>query len=187
MSRKAAEFASIITQPLNVYNFEVRFVTNNPLLKVNDNILLTVQSASFPEEKLREMVQYYKGERIVYAAKPDVGGNWTITLPEGDGGQVRKELDKLKHYIYDQKTGAMTPMSWFDIEVFQKDLQENIVFAVVLKDCWLKGRGAQDLKTENVTDSWKNSYEFHYSWIEDNPNAEGAPNNQKSPNPSTGA
>lgn len=165
MSRRVNKFASIITQPLNVYNFEIRI--KNKLDEVNPDILLTVQSTDYPSEVMREMSLNYQGEVIVYPAKPQNGGDWKISVPEGDKGQVRAELDRLKNSMYNQLTGSMTPTLWYDIEVFQKDLQENIVFSVVLHGCWMKGRGNNQLRTDNVTDSWSNEYTFHYTWIED--------------------
>lgn len=187
MSQKIARFASLITQPLNVYNFEIRFVSSlGGKILDNDDVLLAVQSAQFPAEQMQEMTLNYQGEEIHYPAKPKLGGDWTITIPEGDGGQVRKVMDKLKHNRYDQNTGSMMPIPWFDIIVFQKDLQDNKVFQCVLKGCWLKGRGANDLKTEDVTTSWSNQYTFRYTWIQDNPNELGAPDNQKSVDPFSG-
>lgn len=187
MSQKAAKFAGIITQPLNVYNFQIKFVsvTGGKVLD-DENVLLTVQSAQMPSETFRSMTEVYKGEKIEYATKPENGGDWKITMPEGDGGQVRKVMDKLKYNMYDQKTGTITPRPWFDIIIYQNDLQDNPVFKCVLKGCWLKGRDANDLKTDNVTDSWKNNYTFHFTWIEDDPNADDAPNNERSANPFTG-
>lgn len=165
MSRKANKFAAIITRPLNVYNFEIRIKSQAD--SVNEDILLIVQSTSFPAETLQEMTLNFQGEKIIYPTKPANGGDWTITIPEGDKGQVRNELDRLKDAIYDQKTGTVMPTLWYDIEVFQKDLQENVVFSVVLHGCWMKGRNNQDLNTENVTANWSNQYTFHYTWIED--------------------
>lgn len=176
MSRKVNKFASIITQPLNVYNFEIRI--KNLVDEVNPNILLTVQSTSFPSEQMRSTILYYQGEEMEFPAKPKLGGDWTINVPEGDGGQIRAELDRLKNNIYDQKTGSMTPMPWYDIEVFQKDLQENIVFSVILHGCWMKGRNAVDLDTNDVSNSWKNVYTFRYTWLED-----VLRNKKSSPNP----
>lgn len=177
MSQKIAQFASYLTQPLNVYNFEIAFVKpvggGNVLEGVDgfNNPLLYVQSASFPKEELQYMTLNYKGEEIQYPAKPKIGGDWTITIPEGDGGQVRKSLDKLKHNFYDQSSGAITPRPWFNIVVIQKDLQDNVVFKCVLVGCWLKGRNENQLKTENVTENWTNTYTFRYTYIQDNPNA----------------
>lgn len=187
MSQKVAKFASYITQPLNIYNFQIKFVsiTGGKVLD-DENVLLAVQSAQFPSEQLQEMTLNYKGEEIKYPTKPKTGGDWKITIPEGDGGQVRKVMDKLKHNIYNQKLGTLTPMPWFDIIVFQNDLQDNPVFKCVLKGCWMKGRDNNDLKTEDVTNSWSNSYTFRYTWIQDDPNDIDAPNNQKSANPFTG-
>ena len=187
MSQKAARFASIITQPLNVYNFQIKFVSYTGVKVVDDDdVLLIVSSAQIPSESLRSMTETYKGEKIEYPAKPETGGDWKITIPEGDGGQVRKVMDKLKHNIYNQKSGVITPKPWFDIIIYQNDLQDNPVFKCVLKGCWMKGRDANDVKTDNVTDSWKNNYTFHYTWIEDDPNGVDAPNNERSANPFTG-
>ncbi len=187
MSQKVAKFASYITQPLNIYNFQIKFVSiMGGKVLGDDNVLYTVQSAQFPSEMLRSTTLIYQGQKIEYPAKPDTGGDWKITIPEGDGGQVRKVMDKLKHSIYNQKSGAMTPKPWFDIIVFQNDLQDNPVFKCVLKGCWLKGRDNTDLKTDDVTSSWSNNYTFRYTWIQDDPNDQDAPNNQRSADPFTG-
>ena len=176
MSRKINTFASFITQPLNVYNFQIRITS--PTDKVDESVLMVVESTKFPSEKLREMVLNYQGEKISYPAKPENGGTWTITVPEGDKAQVRKELDRLKNKQYDQKSGVMSPTTWYDVEVFHRDLQDNIVFSIVLHGCWLMGRNEIDLKTEDATSSVKWSYDFKYQWIEDKVN-----DNEGSPNP----
>jgi len=165
MSRKISTFASIITQPLNVYNFEIRI--KSLVDSVNSDILLTVQSTEIPSEQLQSMTLNFQGEEIQYPAKPKTGGDWSFTIPEGDKGQVREELDRLKNAAYDQRTGMMTPQFWYDVEVFQKDLQDNVVFSSVLHGCWLKGRDAQQLDTKNVTDSWSLKYTFRYTWLEE--------------------
>ena len=183
MSRKINTFAGIITQPLNVYNFVIK-INAKGVDAINNDILQTVQSTTFPTEQLREMTLNYRGEVITYPAKPQNGGDWSFTIPENDGGQIRKELDKLKNHIYDQQTGVMTPMPWFDVEVMQLDLQENKVFSVVLHGCWLKGRSnAQALNQSEVSTSWTNDYAFHYTWIED----KLLDDKQKSPDPTAGA
>ncbi len=165
MSRRASRFANIITQPLNVYNFEIRITSR--VDTVDADILLTVQSSTFPSESLQETSYNHQGEKITYAVKPSVGGDWSITLPEGDRGQVRNELDRLKDAMYDQVTGVFTPQPWYNIEVFQKDLQDNIVFSVVLHDCWIKGRNAQNLNAGEAGSNWSNDYTFHYGWLQD--------------------
>lgn len=176
MSRRIHEFAAVITQPLNVYNFEIR-ITRADGDKVDEGILLTVQSTTFPSESLRKMQLNYKGEKISYPAKPEIGGDWKISVPENDKGSVRKELDRLKNAMYDQKTGALVPGLWYDVQVFQKDLSENIVFSVILHGCWLVGRGETQLKTEDVTTNWAMDYTFNYTWIEDvMGNNDGTPN-----------
>jgi len=176
MSRKVNTFASFITQPLNVYNFEIRITS--PTDKVDETVLMVVESTKFPSEKMRTMEKNFQGEKITYAAKPDSSGTWTITVPEGDKGQTRKELDRLKNKMYDQKSGSVIPTIWYDVEVFHRDLQDNIVFSVVLHGCWLKGRDAIDLKTNDVSSSVSWNYEFQYQWIEDKLN-----NNPGTPNP----
>lgn len=158
MSRKVNQFASYLTQPLNVYNFQIRITS--PTDKVDETVLMVVSSTKFPSEKMRKMEKYYQGEKITFAAKPDSSGTWTITVPEGDKGQTRRELDRLKNKQYDQKTGMLTPTPWYDIEVFHRDLQDNIVFSVVLHGCWLLGRDGIDLKTQDVTSSVDWNYEF---------------------------
>lgn len=187
MSQIAAKFASYITQPLNVYNFQIKFVYSLGGKVIDDeNALLYVQSATFPKEDLQEVKSTYKGETVTWRAKPANGGDWSITVPEGDGGQVRKAIEKLKHDFYNQRSGAITPTRWFDIIIYQNDLQDNPVFKCVLKGCWLKGRGDNQVKTDSVTESWSNTFTFHYTWLDDNPNAVDAPNNQPSMNPFTG-
>ena len=165
MSRRINKFASIITQPLNIYNFEIRI--KSLVDEVNPDILLTVQSTQMPAEQFRETTLQYQGETITYQAKPQLSGDWTFTIPEGDRGQIREELDRLKDAVYDQKSGAMIPQMWYDIEIFQKDLSDNIVFSSVLHSCWLKGRGNTDLKTEDVSSNWQLTYTFHYTWLEE--------------------
>ena len=175
MSRKINTFASFITQPLNVYNFEIRIKSIND--KVDETVLMVVKSTSIPTEKMRKMEKYFQGEKITYQAKPEVGGEWTISLPEGDRAQVKKELDRLKHKCYDQRTGMLTPQPWYNIEVYQKDLQDNIVLSVLLHGCWLVGRNDQQLKTEDVSSSYEWSYTFQYQWIEDiDYDVKGSPN-----------
>lgn len=176
MSRKVNTFASFITQPLNVYNFQIRITS--PVDKVDEAVLMVVQSAKFPSEKMRTMEKNFQGEKITYPAKPANGGTWTITVPEGDKGQTRRELDRLKNRMYDQKTGTLIPNFWYDIEVFHRDLQDNIVFSVVLHGCWSIGRGDFDLKTDDVSSSVNWSYDFQYQWLEDKLN-----NNPGTPNP----
>ena len=164
MSRQVNSFAAYLTQPLNIYNFQIRITSIND--KVDENVLMVVSATKFPSEKLRKMEKYYHGEKITYAAKPDSSGTWTITVPEGDRAQTCRELDRLKDQQYDQRTGNLTPTPWYDIEVFHRDLQDNIVFSVVLHGCWLLGRDGFDLKTQDVTSSVDWNYEFQYQWIE---------------------
>lgn len=170
MSRCINKFASVITQPLNIYNFKI--VIKNIVDEVNQDILLTVQSTSFPAETLRETTLNFKGEEIHYPAKPTTGGDWTFTIPENDKGSIAMELDRLKHATYDQKTGVMTPQLWYNVEVMQLDLSDNIVKSAILHGCWLKGRDNTNLDTSNVTNSWSNTYTFRYTWLEDK-NVEG--------------
>lgn len=177
MSRQINRFAGIITQPLNVYNFELRI--KSLVDEVNPDVLLTVQSTTFPAESMRDMTLNYKGEEIKYPAKPALGGDWTFSIPDNDKGTIQAELDRLKHNTYDQKTGTMTPNPWYDVEVFQKDLRENIVKSVILHGCWLRGRDATTLNTSDVSTSWSNTYTFRYTWLEDK-KKEGL---QGSPNP----
>lgn len=177
MSRCINQFASIITQPLNIYNFKI--VIKNAVDEVNEKILLTVQSTTFPAETLRETTLNYKGEEIHYPAKPTIGGDWTFTIPDNDNGMVHAELDRLKNAMYDQKTGTMTPTLWYDVEVMQLDLSDNIVKSAIMHGCWLKGKDNTSLDTSNVTTSWSNTYTFRYAWLE-NKNIDGL---KGTPNP----
>jgi len=175
MSRKINGFASFLTQPLNVYNFEIRIKSISD--KVDENVLMVVKSTSIPAEKMRKMTQTYQGETISYMAKPDASGEWTFTLPEGDRAQVKKELDRLKHRCYNQDTGMLTPQPWYNVEVYQKDLQDNIVLGVVLHGAWLVGRNSQNLDTADVTKSYEWTYTFQYQWLKDiDFDAKGTPN-----------
>lgn len=165
MSRKINTFASFITQPLNTYNFRISIKSLTD--KVDDNVTMVVESASVPSEKMRTMELSYQGEKISYPAKPELGGEWQITIPENDRASVKRELDRLKNKMYDQKTGMMSPSQWYTVEVHQLDLSDNIVFSCVLHGCWIVGRDSMNLKTDDVSTSYKWQYTFKYQWIED--------------------
>lgn len=162
MSNKVQTFASIITNPMNLHNFEVRIPGVDP------NTTLIVESTTFPTQgKFREISLWFQGEKVTYPGLPENGGNWTIRIPESDTGVVAKEFHKLVTAMYNQKTGVMKPTVWKDVEVYCKDLQGNITFSVILHGCWLAQKNQVNLNASTPDQSWKWDYVFVYQWIED--------------------
>lgn len=159
MSRKVQQFASIITQPLNIYNFEV-IIPGFP-----DAIIIT--STDFPAEKLRVVEKWFKGEKIRYQSIPENGGTWKFKIPENDGGTIKKQLDKFKSKAWNQTTGLLVPIMWNNVQVYSRDLADNNVFGVVLHGCWLQDRGSVGLDSGKPDGSWDWEYEFVYQWLED--------------------
>lgn len=161
MSLKVNEFAEIITQPLNTYNFVVQI----PGVDLD----LVVSSTTFPSEKLGEVVLHYQGEAVYYPTIPKNGGNWKVSVPESDKGVVKKSFDALKQSVWNQKTGSLNPTSMKrDIKVIARDMANNIIFEVVLHKAFILGRemsGTLDNSRNDGTWSWE--YEFKYTWIED--------------------
>ena len=169
MSIKVAAFAKIITQPLNLYNFNITFdySVGTDVKNDLDRIMLVVQSTSFPSEKLRKIELYSYGEVVRYPTLPENEGSWKIKIPENDNGDIRSILDSLKTKIYDQKSGALTPPNKTTITVTSKDMADGEVFSVDLHGCWIQGRDSVELSSNNVTDSWNWDYNFVFDWIED--------------------
>lgn len=171
MSRKVQQFANIITQPLNTYNFHV----NIP----EANFSMIVESTQFPSEQLREVVLYYKGEEIRYPAIPQNSHQWSFNIVENDSGAIRRQFDALKSSRYNQSTGLLVARPWRDVQIFARDMADNPVFSCILHGAWCKGRGdGPSLNANSVTDSWKWTYQFVFQWIEDVDH-----NNQGMPNP----
>lgn len=159
MSLKAATFANIITNPLNIHNF----VVNIPGV----DLAIVVSSTQFPSERLREVVLYYQGEKIIYPTIPENDNHWKVKLPENDNGIIRREFDKLKSSRYNQRTGIIHPDLWKTVEVVARDLEGNEVFKVLLHGVWLKGRSNVELANNDPTKNWEWEYEFVFQWIED--------------------
>lgn len=170
MSRKAQQFANIITQPLNIYNFLI----NIPAISFSN----VVQSSVFPSEQLQTMSLFTQGEEVRYPTKPKNGGQWPINIPEADSGIMRREFEALKSAVYDQRRGIILPTKWYDINVTSRDEADNPVFSAILHGCWILGRQNVNLNAQNVTDSWKWDYLFIYQWLEDKDH-----NNPGTPNP----
>lgn len=159
MSIRAVEFARVITNPLNIYNFEVKIP--------GFDYAMIVESTTFPAEQSREMKLTRQGEDIYYRAKPVVGGKWNVKVPENDDGKVRYSMEKLIRDAWEQKSGALRPEKWLDIDIFARDQADNIVFHSVLHGCWLQQRNSVSLNTADVTSNWAWDFQFVYCWIED--------------------
>lgn len=159
MSVKVATFANIITNPLNLHNFLVTIP--------GVDLAIVVSSTNFPSEKLREIVLWYQGEKIIYPGLPESENKWKVKLPENDDGKVRRAFDSLKSTRYNQKTGIMVPKLWKTVTVTARDLEGNEVFKVNLHGTWLKGRNPVDLANNDPSKSWEWEYEFVFQWIED--------------------
>lgn len=171
MSRKVQQFANVITQPLNIYNFDISI----PAI----NFSSVVQASTFPSEKLQIMTLFTHGEQVQYPSIPKNGGQWQVTLPESDSGIIRREFEAIKSNMWNQKTGLLTPPKWYDISVIARDLADNPVFSGVLHGCWIMGRNDVNLNAQDVQTSWKWDYMFIYQWLEDKDH-----NNPGTPNPS---
>ena len=164
MSNKVAKFASIITQPLNLYNF---YLTIKGLSQEDNEVLATVQSTSFPSEKLRTIELWANGEIVRYPSIPQNDGGWKIKIPENDNGKIRSIFDGLKRKIYDQKTGTLIPPTMYDIVVVARDMQDRQVFKAILHGCWIQGREGVEMSSSDNQKSWEWDYNFVYQWIED--------------------
>lgn len=170
MSRKLNTFAAVITQPLNTHNFVVTIPGAN-------TSEIVVSSTSFPSEKLRMVKLYYQGEEIRYPTIPENSGTWDITIPESDGGVIRRELENLKGSMYDQMSGIMDSSKWKNITVTARDLNDQPVFQCVLHGAWISGRDDVSLDNSDPTQAWKWKYTFHFQYIEDiDLNYTGSPN-----------
>lgn len=159
MSVKVQAFANIITNPLNIHNF---------LVKIDDvDLDLIVQSTVFPSESLRTITLYVHGEPVRYPTLPENSGSWSVRVPENDNGIVKQTFEKLKSSMWNQKTGVFTPKKWKNVQIFARDLADNIVFSVILHGVWLKGRNDVNLANDNPANNWNWDYQFVYNWIED--------------------
>lgn len=162
MSNKAQRFAGVITNPMNVFNFEI----NIP--GVNSNCTLVVESTTYPQQgKFRTISLWYQGEQVRYPGLPENGGEWTVRIPESDDGKILKAFHELSSVRYNQKTGVMSPVKFNDITLVMKDLQGNEVYHVVLHGCWINSRNNVNLSAQQAGDSWKWDFVFTYQWIED--------------------
>jgi len=159
MSIKVSTFTSIINQPLNTHKFNVSI----PELDLS----MIVESTTFPSEQLEEVQLYYQGESIKYPTIPSQSQSWSITIPEGDNGVVRRQFEELKSKFYSQKTGLLKNNPWKDVVITVLDLQDKEVFKVILHGVWLKGRNDVSLSADSTTTPWKWEYSFVYQWIED--------------------
>lgn len=160
MSLKIDEFASIVAQPLNTYNF----VVDIPGVGLD----MLVESTTFPSEALQKVSLWYHGEEISYPTLPKFGGEWKVTVPESDTGITKRAFDALKNNSWSQKLGILKPKDkYFDCTVYARDMEDKIIFKVVLHRCFIMGRDGQDLNNSKADGVWKWNYVFHYSWIED--------------------
>ncbi len=159
MSRKVQSFASIITQPLNTYNFKV-VIPEIDFAEI-------IQSTNFPSEKLRVITLWTNGEPVRYPALPENSGEWAIKIPESDDGKIRSAFENLKRKMYNQQTGMLIPSIWKNVQIFARDMADNVVFSSVLHGCWLRGRNDVVLDSTNPTANWAWDYVFTYQWIED--------------------
>jgi len=161
MSRKAEQFASIITNPLNTHNFMCS------IPGVDDSISMIIESTTFPTEKFRVITLWFQGEPIHYPGLPENDHTWKFSIPESDNGSIAKIFQDIKNEFWDQKTGILTPGSFKDVEVRARDLNGDIVFHVILHGAWLRGRDAVPLTNRDPQQNWKWDYEWVYTWIED--------------------
>jgi len=161
MSRKVAEFASVITTPLNVHNFLVSI----PGLS-DEALNWVVESSQFPTYKFREVVLWAHGEQVKYPGLPEGATDWPFTVPESDSGRLYNILVDLYKEIYDEKSGTMKTPKYRDIQVMARDLQDNIVFHVILHGAWFKGIDPVTLAATDPSQVWKWPASFTFSWIE---------------------
>lgn len=162
MSIKVQNFAKIITNPLNVHNFVV---------KIEGVVLgfdLLVRSTTFPSEEKRVVVLHVAGEEVRYPTIPKNNGSWAFQIPENDDGKIYQIFKNLSDEIYDQKTGQIKSTSLKDIEIFARDLQDNVVFSTVLKGAWIQSRGEVALSNQDPAQNWNWDFKFVYQWIQDN-------------------
>lgn len=159
MSTKVTRFTQVITNPLNVHNFEVKIP--------GFDYEIVVQSTRFPSEKLRTVVLYTYGEEVRYPTLPQNSGEWPIAVPDNDDGLIRESLDSFKADMYDQKSGTLSPQEWIDITVRARDLENNEVFKTTLKGAWLIGREDVQLSNNDPSKAWNWDYLFKYQWIDD--------------------
>lgn len=159
MSLKLNSFAQIITQPLNIH----KFVVDIPGVTTAG---IVVSSTSFPSEKLRYVTLHYQGEEIRYPTIPQNDHSWRFKVPESDSGEIRRQLDSLKS-SWNQKTGILLPSLWKAVTVTARDLQENLVFKVILHGAWMIGRDNVELNNSDPTRNWEWDYEMCYQWLED--------------------
>lgn len=159
MSRKVQQFANIITTPLNVHNF---IVTIPGFVEA-----IVVESTTFPSDTLREMKLWFQGEEVRYPTIAENSGKWAIKIPENDRGLIRSKLQAFRNSIYDQKTGIIIPALWKDITVHARDLNNQLVFGVILHGAWIRGRNEVQLANSDPSQNWKWDWQFTFQWIED--------------------
>ena len=163
MAHPIQTFAGIMTNPLNVYNFEVKI----PGLDTPELTLL-IESTTFPTQgKFREISLWYMGQQVRYPGLPENGGTWQFKIPESDNGVVATQFKKLFDAMYDQKSGIMKPIIWKNIDIFQKDTAGNIVYHSILHGCWIAQKNPVNLSASTPGDAWKQDFVFVYQWIED--------------------
>lgn len=160
MSIKAQTFARVITNPMNVYNFEVRIP--------GVDYSLIIESTQYPNQgKFRTISLWFQGEQIRYPGLPDNGGEWAFKIPESDDGKIAAAFKKLFDAMYNQKTGQMFHKKWKDIDLFAKDDAGNVTYSVTLHGCWIVSRQNVSVDQSRPGDAWKWDYAFVYQWIED--------------------
>lgn len=159
MSRKVDSFASIITNPLPLHTF----IVNIPDFQFN----AVVESAGLPQDSFREVRLYTQGEVVIYPTIPDSKHEWAIKIPDNDDGKINKEFLRIRNKVYDQKAGMFKLSTWFDVEVFVRDLANKPVLSTVLHGAWLKGRNDVSLANNDPTQAFKWDWLFTYQWLED--------------------
>lgn len=161
MSLKANKFATTITNPMNIYNFQI----NIP--GVTEEIALCVQSTSFPSRgKTRNVDLYVQGEKVTYPTLPENGGTWSFKIPDSDSGIVRQTLKALFDEQYNEKEGTFHPHIWKDIDVFALDQPGNTCHHVILHGAWIQSLDNVNLDASNPGTAWQDNYTFVYNYVE---------------------
>lgn len=162
MSLRIKTFTGVIASPQNTHNF----ICEIP--GIDSNIAMIIESTDYPAQgKFREVSLWYQGEQIRYPSIPENGGQWRFKIPEGDKGQVFAEFKKLCDKMYDQRTGAFIPQLWSDVHIYSRDLNNEVVYSVILHGCWFSERSTVSMDGTNPGNAWKWDFTLTYQWIED--------------------
>lgn len=163
MSRKVDRFRQFIANPLNIHNFEC-------VIEGLDEYAIVVQSTAFPSERSRFVRLFIAGEPVDYPTVPENSHTWNVSLPESDTGEMRNRMEALRKKYWDQKTGAITVglnNPYTTMTVRARDLNDNIVFSVSLKNAWVVGREDVNLNVSDPSQNWNWQYQIHFDYIED--------------------